>query len=60
MIDNENYPVGFTLELAENSDILNEFSKFSTLEQLLIAEGARALKNRDEMRSYVENIRFRD
>lgn len=59
MINQEDYPVGFTMELAEHTEILNQFSKFSDMEQLIIAEGARSLKSRDEMRNYVENIRFR-
>ena len=33
MIDNEELPIGFTMELAMHSDVLNHFAKLSKSEQ---------------------------
>ena len=59
MIDNNELPLGFTMELAQHSDILNQFSKLSKEEQASIVSGAKQVKSRGEMRSYVENL-FKD
>lgn len=56
MIDNEELPIGFTMELAMHSDVLNRFAKLPKPEQKNVIEGARNIKSRDEMRSYVESI----
>lgn len=56
MINNDNLPIGFTMELAQHSDTLNRFAHLSKNEQEMIVEGARAVKSHDEMRSYVENM----
>lgn len=56
MIRNEELPIGFTMELAQHSDILNKFSNLSKPSQDQIINGARNVKSRDEMRNYVENI----
>lgn len=56
MIDNSELPIGFTMELALHSDILSEFSSMPKAKQDEIVEGARQVKSREEMRSYVENI----
>lgn len=56
MIDNSELPIGFTMELAQHSDILNEFASMPKTKQDKIVEGARQVKSREEMRSYVENI----
>lgn len=56
MINNEELPIGFTMELAQHSDILNKFSNLSKPSQEQIIEGARTVNSRDEMRNYVENI----
>ncbi len=56
MIDNEKLPIGFTMELAQHSDILNRFSSLSKPEQDSVINGARNVKSRDEMRNYVESI----
>lgn len=58
MIDNEELPIGFTMELAQHSDILNAFSKLDKERQQSYIDGARNVKTRDEMRSYVERMRF--
>lgn len=56
MIDNHELPIGFTMELAQHSDILNRFAGLSEPEQNTIVNGAREIKSRDEMRNYVENM----
>lgn len=56
MIDNSQLPIGFTMELAQHSDILNEFASMPKDRQETIINGARQVKSREEMRSYVENI----
>lgn len=56
MIDNQDLPIGFTMELAQHSDVLNRFAGLSEEEQLPIINGARGVSSREEMRSYVENM----
>lgn len=56
MIDNSELPIGFTMELAQHSDILNKFTGLTKEEQEEIIDGARQVKSRDEMRHYVENM----
>ena len=56
MIDNRELPIGFTMELAQHSDVLNQFAKLSKPEQDTLIEGAKKVRSRDEMRSYVENM----
>lgn len=56
MIDNRELPIGFTMELARHSDILNKFAQLPESEQKSIIHGARQVKSRNEMRNYVENM----
>lgn len=56
MINNDELPIGFTMELALHSDILNQFSKLPEEERKRITDGARQVKSREEMRGYVENM----
>lgn len=56
MINNEELPIGFTMELAQHSDVLNQFSQLPEQEQESLIEGARQVKSRNEMRHYVESI----
>jgi hypothetical protein len=56
MIDNRELPIGFTMELAQHSDILNKFAKLPENERQQIISGARDVDSRDEMRNYVENM----
>lgn len=58
MINNEELPIGFTMELAQHSDILNTFAKLDKSQQKSLIDGARDVKTRDEMRSYVENMKM--
>ncbi|MDO4321861.1 MAG: hypothetical protein Q4C61_04985 [Lachnospiraceae bacterium] len=59
MINNEELPIGFTMELAQHSDTLKRFSELPRQEQSSIVEGARHVTSRREMRDYVESI-FRE
>jgi hypothetical protein len=56
MIDNQELPIGFTMELAQHSDILNQFAKLPEAEQNNIVNGARDISSKNEMRNYVENM----
>ena len=56
MINNEELPIGFTMELAQHSDILNQFSKLDEAQKQTLIEGARNVKSREEMREYVEQM----
>ena len=56
MIDNRELPIGFTMELAQHSDILNKFAQLPESEQKSIIHGAMQVKSRNEMRNYVENM----
>lgn len=56
MIDNHEFPIGFTMELAQHSETLNKFARLPESEQRNLVDGARNVKSRDEMRDYVENM----
>lgn len=56
MINNSELPIGFTMELAQHSDILGRFAQLSKEEQTSIIEGAKQVRSHNEMRSYVENM----
>lgn len=56
MINNEELPIGFTMELAQHSDVLNQFSQLTKDKQTEIIDGARNVNSRNEMRDYVETI----
>lgn len=56
MIDNHELPIGFTMELAQHSDILNRFASLSKQEQERIVNGAKTMDSRNEMRNYVETM----
>lgn len=56
MIDNSELPIGFTMELAQHSDILNRFAQLPESEKNQIVDGARQIDSRNEMRNYVENM----
>lgn len=59
MINNEELPVGFMMELARHSDIMIRFSRLPESEQNVVIEKARHVSSRNEMRNLVENI-FRE
>lgn len=56
MIDNSELPIGFTMELAQHSDILSRFSGLPEEERNRIINGARTIDSRNEMRNYVESM----
>lgn len=56
MIDNRELPIGFTFELAMHSDILSRFAGLPEEQRNKIADGARNIESRDEMRNYVESM----
>lgn len=56
MINNEELPVGFTMELAKHSDILAHYSQLPKSEQQSIISQARNVQSREEMRNLVESI----
>ncbi len=56
MIQNEELPIGFTMELAMHSDALNQFSKLPKEKQEHLIDGARQVHSREEMRHYVESM----
>ena len=55
MIDNEELPIGFTMSLAQHSDILNRFASLSKQEQERIVEPGR---NEQLRGKYVSGIEF--
>lgn len=44
------------MELAQHSDILNQFAKLPEAEQNNIVNSARDISSKNEMRYYVENM----
>lgn len=56
MINNQELPIGFTMELAQHPDVLNKFAQLSEIERSSIVEGAKDMHSRNEMRNYVENM----
>lgn len=56
MIDNSELPIGFTMELAQHSDILARFAGLPESERQRIVNGARTVESRNEMRNYVESM----
>lgn len=56
MLDNQELPIGFTMELAEHSEALNRFAQLSKDEQQWLVDGAKNVNSREEMRTYVEHM----
>lgn len=56
MIDNSEMPIGFTMELAQHSDILTRFAELPESRRKEITDGARNVDSRNEMRNYVESM----
>lgn len=56
MIDNSELPIGFTMELAQHSDILTQFAGLPKEKQESIINGAKEVTSHNEMRNYVENM----
>ena len=53
---NDEFPIGFTMSLAQHTDILNRFASLPEDEQQRIVDGSRQMKSREEMQNYVENM----
>lgn len=56
MINDEELPIGFTMELAMHADALNKFSRLPKSEQESYISQAREIKSREQMRNYVEQM----
>lgn len=56
MINNEELPIGFTMEMAMNSNILNYFANLPKDQQDRIVDGARQINSKSEMQQYVQSI----
>lgn len=56
MIDNSEMPIGFTMELAQHSDILTRFAQLPESRRKELTDGARNVDSRNEMRNYVESM----
>lgn len=56
MINNDDLPIGFTMELAQHSDVLGRFAQLTESEQQSIVARARDIQSRSEMRHFVESI----
>ncbi len=56
MMDNEELPIGFTMELAMHPDALNKFARLPKAQRETYVEGARNVESREQMRSYVEQM----
>jgi len=54
MINNQELPIGFTMELAMHPDAMNQFGNLSKQEQDSIVNRAREIHSHNETRNYVE------
>lgn len=53
---NDEFPIGFTMALAQHTNILKRFAALPADEQQKIVDGSRQMKSREEMQNYVENM----
>lgn len=56
MIDNSELPIGFTMELAQHTDIMTRFAGLSQEDRNRIINGAKNVESRSKMRNYVESM----
>ena len=56
MIEREELPIGFTMELAMNPEAMSRFSGLTEPEQKQVVNRARNITSHEEMRNYVENM----
>lgn len=56
MIENNDMPLGFTMNLAQNMKALGQFAGLTKEEKENVVDGAKAMKSRDEMKLYVDSI----
>ncbi len=50
-------PIGFSLALAQNSNALDCFSSMNSNKQQEVINGAKAVRSKEEMKSYVNNLK---
>lgn len=58
-LGNQNFkdlPIGFSLALAQNLNALDSFSSMTNEKQKEVVDGAKQVRSKKEMRSYVDNI----
>lgn len=56
MIENEKFPLGFTMALAQNSEALLRFASMPEKKQQRILREVRSIRSKSEMRAYVERM----
>ena len=56
MIENEEFPLGFTMALAQNSETLLRFASMPEKKQQRILREVRSIRSKSEMRAYVERM----
>ena len=56
MIERDELPIGFTMELAMNPEAMSRFSGLTEPEQKQVVNRARNIMSHEEMRNYVENM----
>ena len=56
MIENEEFPLGFTMGLAQNSEALLRFASMPEKKQQRILREVRSIRSKSEMRAYVERM----
>ena len=52
----DDLPLGFGMALAQHPEAMARFAGLSEEEQQAIIDGAHAVRSKQEMRSYVENL----
>ncbi|MBP3509830.1 MAG: hypothetical protein J6J99_08845 [Oscillibacter sp.] len=52
----EELPLGFGMALAQHPEAMARFSNLTEEEQRAIIDGAHAVRSKQEMRAYVENL----
>ena len=60
MIERDELPIGFTMELAMNPEAMSRFSGLTEPEQKQVVNMARNITSHEEMRNYVENMLRKD
>lgn len=56
MIENTELPLGFAMQLAQNTESMNHFCHLPKGEQKVVVEGAKNITSYNEMKAYVENL----
>ena len=56
VIDMEELPLGFGMALAQHPEAMARFAALPEAEQQAIIDGAHAVRSKQEMQAYVENL----